>query len=137
MLLVSTFAALAILLAAIGIYGTAAYHVQARTRELAVRLALGARPAALASAALLRVGRLAAGGALLGLVATLAIARLLGNALYLVPGEHNGLLYGVTTTDPAMLTVAVAGILIIAVVAAALPARHVTRVDPAQALRAE
>jgi predicted permease len=136
-LLVSTFAAVAILLAAIGIYGTAAYHVQARTRELAVRLALGARPAALASAALFRVGRLAGGGALLGLAATLAIARLLGNALYLVPGEHNGLLYGVTTTDPAMLTFAVAGILIIAVVAAALPARQVSRVDPAQALRAE
>jgi ABC-type antimicrobial peptide transport system permease subunit len=70
-------------------------------------------------------------------VATLAIARLMGDALYLVPGEHNGLLYGVSTTDPAMLASALAGIVLVALVAGAIPARRVGRVDPVLALRNE
>jgi ABC-type antimicrobial peptide transport system permease subunit len=135
MLLVAGFAIIAIVLSAIGVYGVAAYHVQARTREIGIRLALGARPAALVRAALLRTGRLAVGGAVLGLAATLMIARLLGSSLYLVPGAHEGLLYGVSTTDPAMLSCAFIGVLVVASLAAGMPARRVTRVDPVSALR--
>lgn len=135
--LLGSFAILAIVLSAIGVYGMAAYTVQARSREFGIRLALGARSEALVRGAVLRSGRLAAIGAATGLTATLAIARLLGNALYLVPGEHNGLLYGVTTTDPAMLVSAVVGVLLVAIAAAAVPARRISQVDPAESLRSE
>ena len=87
--------------------------------------------------AVLRSGRLTAIGAVIGLAATLAIARLLGNALYLVPGEHSGLLYGVSTTDPTMLASALVGVLIVATAAAGVPARRISRVDPAETLRSE
>jgi ABC-type antimicrobial peptide transport system permease subunit len=71
------------------------------------------------------------------LAGTLALAVPLGNALYLVPGDHEGLLYGVTTTDPAALAVAGFGIVLMALVAGAFPARRVASVDPVLALRHE
>jgi putative ABC transport system permease protein len=137
LLLVGSFALLAIALSAIGVYGVAAYNVQARSHEFGIRLALGARSAGLVRGAVLQSGRLAAVGAIIGLAATVAIARLLGNALYLVPGEHSGLLYGVTTTDPAMLISAFAGVLVVATAAAGVPARRISRLDPAETLRSE
>ena len=73
----------------------------------------------------------------LGLAGAIALAFILGDALYLVPGSHNGLLYGVTTTDPFMLSGAFLGILVIAALAAALPARRVAELDPVAALRNE
>ena len=135
LILIGSFAGLALLLAAIGIYGAVAYHVQARTREFGVRLALGARPARLVAAALWQSARLGLVGAALGLTGTLALAVPLGNALYLVPGDHEGLLYGVSTTDPAMLALAGLGIVLMALAAGAFPARRVARVDPVLALR--
>lgn len=130
-------AAVAVLLAAIGIYGAVAYAVDSRTREFGVRLAFGARPGRLIASTLGQALRVAAIGGALGLAATLGIARLLGNALYLVPGKHNGLLFGVTTTDPMMLACAFFVVVGVALAAGALPARRVTRVDPVVALRAE
>jgi putative ABC transport system permease protein len=137
LLLIGAFAGLAVLLAAIGIYGAVAYNVQARTREFGVRLALGARPARLVGAALWQAGRLGLVGGALGLAVILALAVPLGNALYLVPGAHEGLLYHVSTTDPVMLAAAIALVIVVAVLAGALPARRVARVDPVAALRAE
>jgi predicted permease len=137
LMLIGSFAGLALLLAAIGIYGAIAYSVQARTRELGVRLALGARPTRLVGAVLWQAGRLGLVGATIGLAGTLALAVPLGNALYLVPGDHEGLLYGVTTTDPAALAVAGFGIVLMALVAGAFPARRVASVDPVLALRHE
>jgi len=137
LMLIGSFAGLALVLAAIGIYGAIAYSVQARTRELGVRLALGAQPTRLVGAVLWQAGRLGLIGAALGLGATLALAVPLGNALYLVPGDHEGLLYGVTTTDPAALLIAGVGIVLMALVAGAFPARRVARVDPVLALRHE
>jgi hypothetical protein len=136
-LLISGFAAVALLLAGVGVYGSVAYHVQARTRELGVRLALGARPARLVGAALWAAARIGATGGAVGLAATLGLARIIGNALYLVPGSHNGLLYGVTTTDPQALAAACVGMLVLVVGAGAIPARRVARVDPVLALRNE
>ncbi|HYN09004.1 MAG TPA: ADOP family duplicated permease [Vicinamibacterales bacterium] len=137
LLLISSFAGVALFLAAIGVYGAVAYHVQARTRELGVRLALGARPSRLIGAALWQTGRLGVLGGLLGVGVALAIARAIGNALYLVPGSHNGLLYGVTTTDPVMLGGAFVGIVVVALAAGTIPARRVTRIDPVRALSSE
>jgi len=137
LLLVSAFAAVAIVLAGVGVYGAFAYAVETRTREFGVRLALGARPARLVGAALWQAGRLGALGGALGVACTLAVARAVGNALYLVRGEHNGLLFGVTTTDPAMLAGAFLGIVVMTLAAGAIPARRVARVDPALTLRNE
>ena len=134
LLLISSFAAVALLLAAVGVYGAVAYHVQARTRELGVRLALGAGHSRLIGAAVWQTGRLGVLGASLGVGIVLAIARVIGDALYLVRGSHNGLLYGVTTTDPVMLASAFVGVSLVTLVAGAIPARRVTRINPIQAL---
>lgn len=135
--LVSGFALAGVLLAAVGIYGAIAYAVQRRTRELGVRLALGAQPARLMTAAVWQACRVGLAGAVFGLVTILALSRLIGDALYSVPGSHNGLLYRVTTTDPLMLTVAFTGITAVAILAAILPARRIARLDPVRALRSE
>jgi ABC-type antimicrobial peptide transport system permease subunit len=86
---------------------------------------------------LLQSGRIGLAGGVLGIVATLAIARVIGNAWYLVPGSHNGLLFGVTTSDPLTLVSAFLGIIAVALMAAAIPARRVGAVDPTSALRSE
>jgi ABC-type antimicrobial peptide transport system permease subunit len=88
-------------------------------------------------ATLWSAARLACAGAAAGLAGTRLLAALIGNALYSVPGSHRGLLYGVTTTEPLILASAVAGLLVTAVTAAAVPARRVVRIDPVEALRAE
>jgi predicted permease len=137
LILTSAFAAVAVLLASIGVFGAVAYAVQARTREFGVRLAFGARPAQLVRSALWRAGRIAVAGGAVGLGITLVLARLIGDALYLVPRVHNGLLFGVTTTDPTMLASAFGGVVLMALLAGAVPARRVSGVDPVRALRAE
>jgi len=135
LLLISGFAAVALLLATIGVYGVVAYNVQARTQEIGVRLALGAHPARLIVSALWYAGRFGIAGGAFGLAGTFALAAVLGDALYLVPGAHNGLLYNVTTTDPSTLASAFTSIIGVALVAGAIPAYRVTRVDPASVLR--
>ena len=136
-LMVATFAATGLLLAAIGIFGALAYAVQERRREFGVRLALGAQRRTILFTALGESLRVAGAGAAAGIAALLILSRLIGSALYLVPGSHNGLLYGVTTTDPLALTAAVASLAAVTLVAAMLPARQATRVDPLQVLRSE
>jgi putative ABC transport system permease protein len=137
MLLIAGFAAIAIVLAAVGIFGAMACAVQERTREFGVRLALGQQPRAMVRATLWESVRFGVVGGTLGLAIALVVARLLGNALYLVRGEHPGLLYGVTTTDPVVLGGAAAALILIATLSGVIPARQVSRVDPLIALRAE
>jgi ABC-type antimicrobial peptide transport system permease subunit len=137
LLLIGAFAVVAIVLSGIGIYGAVAYAAQRRRREFGVRLALGAPPGGLVLTAFRESLRVGVMGGLAGLGITVAAAKLLGNALYLVPGEHNGLLYGVQTTDPVVLGSALAGLLAVAGLAGAIPARKVARLDPLVALRQE
>jgi hypothetical protein len=66
-----------------------------------------------------------------------AAAAWIGDALYLVPGKHNGLLYNVSTTDPIALGAAAAGVILIALVSGAIPARRLARIDPVKTLRTE
>jgi putative ABC transport system permease protein len=137
LLLIGSFAAVAILLACVGIYGAMACAVQERSREFGVRLALGQPPAAILRATVwqsARFGLIASG---IGLGLSLVVARLIGNGLYLVRGEHSGLLHGVTTTDPLTLTSAAAALIVIATIAGVIPARQATRVDPLVVLRSE
>jgi putative ABC transport system permease protein len=136
LVVVTSFAAVAILLSMIGIYAAAAYHVQSRTHELGVRLALGGRPVTLIIAAMWQTARPVLTGAAAGVVVLLVLARIIGDALYLVPGSHNGVLFGVTTTDPLTIAGAFIGLQLVALVAAGLPARQITRIDPVRSLGA-
>jgi len=126
MLLLLAFGGLALLLAAVGVYGVMAYAVSQRTRELGIRLALGARPGAV-RALVLGEGMLLAGlGIGLGLAGALGLGRLLV-----------GLLYGVRPTDPRVLATVCLLLAGASVVACLVPAVRATRVNPVDALRSE
>jgi len=124
MLLMTAFAALALLLAAVGIYGILSYTVQHRRREFGVRLALGARPADVLRPVVGEALGLAAAGAALGVAAALAGGRFLAS-----------LLYGVTPADPLTMLVVVSVVLAVAVASSLLPGRRAARTDPGRTLR--
>ena len=136
-LLVACLAAVALLLVSVGIFGTVAYFVQQRTQEFGIRLALGATPSDVLRTALSRTFLTGMVGMFAGVAMALAFGRILGSALYLVPHEHTGMLYGVKIYDP--LSMAVASLLLVGVVllASFVPARRAMRVDPMVALRYE
>ncbi|HKN68416.1 MAG TPA: ABC transporter permease [Gemmatimonadaceae bacterium] len=126
MLLVGAFAVAALLLGAIGIYGVMTYLVSQRTQEMGIRLALGATTGGVIGLVVGRAARLAALGALVGIVAALFTTRWLA-----------GLLYGISATDPLTFAMVPLGFLAIAVLASYVPAHRATRIDPVRALRAE
>ncbi len=137
LIVVAFFALGATLLAAIGIYGAMACSIEERTREFGIRIALGALPRALVVSALsssLKIGLI---GGSAGIAISFALARLLGNALYLVPGQHGGLLYGVKATDPAALASAAITLFTVVFLSGLLPARQAVRIDPLIALKTE
>jgi ABC-type antimicrobial peptide transport system permease subunit len=137
LIIVGGFAAAALLVAAIGLYGAMAYAATARWREYGVRLALGATPRRLVGRALWQAGRLGLVGGVIGIGGALLLARWLGDSLYLVARVHSGVLYGVTTTDPLSLAAALAGVVVLALLAGTIPARRVSKIDPVRALRSE
>jgi putative ABC transport system permease protein len=137
LMLVSIFAALAALLAAIGIYGAIAFSVAQRTREFGLRMALGAMPAAIRRLTLARTTRLTLAGVGCGLAASLILGQILRSALYMVPHQHNGLIYGVGIRDPVSLCAAAAIVLALAAIASLAPAERAARVEPSAALRDE
>ena len=123
-LLSTAFAALATLLAAIGLYGVLAYAVAQRTRELGLRMALGADAARLRAMVLGQVGRMTLVGGALGLVAALGLAR-----------AARWMLYEVEGLPPAVVAAAVSALVAVALAAGLVPAHRAARVDPMEALR--
>jgi putative ABC transport system permease protein len=124
--LLSLFAAIAVLLAALGLYGVVSFFVSQRTQEIGVRMALGATPRAISAMVLANVARWTAAGAALGVLGAWFCTRLL-----------QSLLFEVRAHDPLLLTMALLMLLAVALVAAWIPARRASQVDPVVALRYE
>jgi putative ABC transport system permease protein len=124
--LMGAFAAQALLLSCLGVYGVLAYAVSQRIHEIGVRLALGARPLDVVRLVLRRGLALGLAGAGLGLVLSLAVGRAL-----------SGVLYGVAPSEPLALIATAAVLLAVVLVASLLPARRAAAIDPIAALRAE
>ena len=122
----AAFGALATMLAVIGLYGVMAYTVARRTREIGVRMALGAVPGDVVWLVMREVLLLVGSGIALGLVAAWALGRLIASQLY-----------GVTAGDPLTIAAAAGLLLVVALLAGYLPARRATRVNPVLALRYE
>jgi putative ABC transport system permease protein len=137
MLLLTAFAGIAVVLAAVGLYGAMSYAIQQRIPELGLRLALGARSIQLLASTLGDSLRLGVAGTVLGLGVCLALSRAIGDALYLVQGRSLGVIYGVTTTDPLTLVCAAAAVLCLALLAGIIPARRAMQIDPALALKSD
>ena len=126
MLLIAAFAGVGLALTAIGIYGVMSYSVAQRTNELGIRIALGARAADVVRLVLREAFVLAAIALLLGLAGSIALSRVL-----------QSLLFEVTPTDPVTLASVCFLVLAVTALAAVLPARRATRIDPLIALRYE
>jgi predicted permease len=124
--LLGTFGLLALIIASVGIYGVASYEVAQRTRELGIRAALGATARDLVGLVVNQSMRVVALGAAVGLIAALAISKLLTTQLY-----------GVRFTDPVTFLGMPVFLGVVALIATLLPARRATRIDPVEALRSE
>jgi putative ABC transport system permease protein len=126
MLLLASFAGLALVLAAVGIYSVLSYAVRQRVREIGIRLALGARPAEVLRMTVFNGMRPTLVGIAIGLAGAAAISRLISSFVF-----------GISGTDPATFTGVTALVLMVGFTASLLPAYRATRIDPIKTLRDE
>jgi len=123
---ITAFAAAAVLLAVLGIYSVIAFSVASRAQEMAIRMALGSPRSGIMRLVLTSGAKLAGIGCAIGVPGAIAASGLMGSFLF-----------GVSPSDPAVLTLAAIAVLLLALTASALPARRAASVDPMRALRAE
>jgi ABC-type antimicrobial peptide transport system permease subunit len=123
---VGSFAGVALVLGVVGLYGVVAYSVSHRTREIGVRMALGADAASVYQLIVGEAARLVGAGTILGIGGSIAAANLL-----------RGLFYGVRAWDVPTLTIVAAVLILAALLASYIPARRAASLNPAQALRSE
>jgi putative ABC transport system permease protein len=126
MALLAAFALIALVLSAVGLYAMIAYNVSQRTREIGVRMALGAAPRAIRTMVMRDGATLVAVGLVLGTAISLGATKVL-----------RGMLYAVTPTDPGTFTAIALLVVAISLLASWMPARRALRVDPTEALRGE
>ena len=126
MLLLGLFGVLGLVISAVGIYGTLAYTVAQRTREIGVRMALGASRSSVVTMVLGHAGRLVALGLIIG-----------GVGAWYLTAAANAFLFGLDATDARAFFAALAALAAAAALASAIPARRAASVDPAEALRAD
>jgi ABC-type antimicrobial peptide transport system permease subunit len=122
----ASFAVLATLLAAVGLYGVLAYTVAQRTREIGLRMALGADGARVRGMVLKQVGWMTVIGTVLGLAAAIGLGQLAQSLLFELQGH-----------DPMVLSIAAAVLILVALGAGLIPALRASRIDPMMALRYE
>jgi len=125
-LLLGIFAGIALLLAVVGVYAVQSFNVAQRTREIGIRIALGARPGQVVAMIVKQGLRITAAGVAIGILASLALNHALSN-----------LLYGVSPADPIVYLTEAAAVTAAAIVASFLAARRATRIDPMTALRTD
>ena len=130
MFLLTAFAGIALLLAAVGIYGVMAHTVAQRTHEIGLRVALGARPAQVRAMVLRQAATLVAAGVAIGLAAAIALSVALGGSL-------RGLFYGEPLAQPVLLAAVALAVTATALLATWIPVRRATEVQPTVALRTE
>jgi ABC-type antimicrobial peptide transport system permease subunit len=121
---VGLFSGAALFLSAVGLYGVLAYAVAQRTREIGIRIAVGAKSTNILQLVIRQGVQLAGIGLVIGIAAALALARLMSS-----------MLYGVSANDPLSLTIAIVVLSMATVLASLLPALRATRIDPIEALR--
>ena len=129
----AAFGGLALILAAIGIYGVMAYSVARRTNEIGIRVALGARPGSVAWMILRDTLALGAAGVAIGIPAVLSLSPILDH--FIAPGWTRSFAYGMKPNDPLTIATAVVTLAVVGVMAGFLPARQAARIDPMAALR--
>jgi ABC-type antimicrobial peptide transport system permease subunit len=126
MVMLTIAAAVALVLGLVGIYGVISYVVSQRTREIGVRIALGAEPAVVRRMVVAQASRVIAVGVVIGLSASVVLTRLMA-----------GMLHGVRSVDAVTYGLVTVAISVVALAASYVPARRAARVDPVTALRAE
>jgi ABC-type antimicrobial peptide transport system permease subunit len=124
--IITAFAMGALLLATIGVYAVIAFSVSMRSQEMAIRMALGSRRGEIVRLVLISGAKLAAIGCAAGLAGALAISKLLGS-----------MLFNVSATDPLILTASIATMIVLSLVACAIPAQRAASANPVDALRSE
>jgi ABC-type antimicrobial peptide transport system permease subunit len=125
-ILLAGFAGFALLLASLGIYALISYSVSQRTKEIGIRMALGASAGLVQRSVLTKTLQLALAGVALGTIGSIALGKWIGS-----------LLFGTTPTDPAVFSCVIFLLCAVALAAAYVPARRASRIDPMQALRTE
>ncbi|MBV9766719.1 MAG: ABC transporter permease [Acidobacteriaceae bacterium] len=137
LLLITLFAGFALILTAVALYGTVAFAIAQETREIGIRIALGAQRTGVLDLIFRRVLRLTVAGSICGFGIAFVIGAMFRTALYMVPYEHEGILYRVSIHDPSSFACSALIVLLSAGLTGLIPGIRATKIDPYSALRCE